>query len=89
MAQMQIREERTHDRRAVVRKGAAWRRKEGHKNFYAIDEDESETIEETLDNHEELQSWFSLEERENEQCQEVVGRRDKQKVKEANHMLQC
>ena len=40
---------------------AAWCQKGGNKHLYASGEDESETIEETLDNDEELQAWCLLE----------------------------
>ena len=50
---------------------AAWRRKNGNNNLYAIDEDESENIVETLDTDEELEAWCLLEDSENEQWQEV------------------
>ena len=50
-----------------------------------IDEDRSETIEEPLDNDDELQRWCLLEESKNERKQKVISRRDKQKVKKANH----
>ena len=105
---MQIREGRTHGRRAVTRKEAnckreatlekteqswtcgktgpspAWCREGGKKNLRAIDEDETENVEETPNNDEELQAWCLLEERENEQWQEVISRRDEHKVLKAN-----
>ena len=49
-----------------------------------LDEDETENIEETPNNDEELQAWCLLEEPENEQWQEVISRRDKHKVLKAN-----
>ena len=76
VAKMQIREERTHGRRAVARKEAkdkrkeakgearacwtsgktgqfaAWCGKGGNRKLYAIDEDDSENVEETPDNEE-------------------------------------
>ena len=52
--------------------------------MYAIEEDDSETVEEATDDEEDLQAWCLLEESENEQWQEVISRRDKQKVKKAN-----
>ena len=58
---------------------AAWCRKGGNKKLYAIDEDDSENIEESADNDADLQAWCLLEESENEQCQEVISRRDKAK----------
>ena len=60
---------------------AAWCRKGGNNNLYAIDEDDSENFEEAADNEEDLQAWCLLEESENEQWEEVISRRDKQKVK--------
>ena len=50
-----------------------WCRKGGDEHLYAIDEDESENIEETLDNDEELQAWCLLEQSENEQWHEVIS----------------
>ena len=47
--------------------------------MYAIDEDDSENVEEDTDNEEDWQAWCLSEERENEQWQEVVSKRDKQK----------
>ena len=49
--------------------------------MYAVDEDESENIQETRDNDEERQAWCLLAESANEQLQEVI--RDTQKVKKA------
>ena len=63
---------------------AARCRKGGNYNLCATDENDSENVEEATDNDEELQVWCLLEESENEQWQEVVSRRDKQKVKNAN-----
>ena len=63
---------------------AAWCRKGGDEDLYAIDEDESEDIEETLDSDEEFQAWCLLGESENEQWQEVISRRDKETMKKAN-----
>ena len=57
--------------------------------MYVIDEDDIENIEEALDNDEELQVWCLSEESENWQWQEVISRRDKQKVKKANQAVQC
>ena len=51
--------------------------------MYAVDEDESENIQETRDNDEERQAWCLLAESANEQLQEVISRRDTQKVKKA------
>ena len=63
---------------------AAWCRKGGNQNLYAIDEDDSENVEEATDNEEDLEAWCLLERSENEQWQEVISRRDKQKVKKAS-----
>ena len=63
---------------------AAWCRKGGDTNLYATDEDDSENVEEPTDNEEDLQAWCLLEERENEQWQEVISRRNKHRVKKAN-----
>ena len=52
--------------------------------MYAIDEDGSENVEEVIDREEDLQAWCLLEESENEQWQEVISRRDKARVKNAN-----
>ena len=58
---------------------AMWCRKGGNKQLYAFDEDDSEHIEEALDNDEELQAWCLLEESEYGQWQEVIRRWDKHK----------
>ena len=50
----------------------------------AIDEDDSENVEGATDNEEDLQAWCLSEESENEQGQEVITRRDKQRAKKAN-----
>ena len=42
------------------------------------------TSKESADNEEDLQAWCLLEENENEQWQEVISRRDKQRAKKAN-----
>ena len=52
--------------------------------MYAIDEDDSENVEELAEDEDDLQAWCLLEESENEQWQEVISRRNKQKVKRAN-----
>ena len=59
-------------------------RKGGSKNLYAIDEDCSENAEESAENEEDLQAWCILEESENEQWQEVISRRSKQRMKKVN-----
>ena len=63
---------------------AVWCRKGRKNNLYAIDENDSENIEEPADNEKDLQAWCLLEESENEQWQEVISRRDKQTTKKAN-----
>ena len=62
---------------------AAWCRKGDNNNLYATDEDDSENVEEAPDTEEDLQAWCLLEESENEQWEEVISRRDKQKVKKS------
>ena len=56
----------------------------GNKNLYATDEDDSENAEESAENEEGLQAWCLLEESKNEQWQEVVSRRSKQRAKKVN-----
>ena len=63
---------------------AAGCRKGSNKNLYAIDEDDSENVEELAEDEDDLQAWCLLEENENEQWQEVISRRNKQRVKRAN-----
>ena len=58
--------------------------KEATTNSYAIDEDDSEDVEESAETEEDLQARCQLEESENEQWQEVISRRSKQRAKEAN-----
>ena len=53
---------------------AAWCRKGGNKNLFAIDEDDIENAEESAENEEDLQAWCPLKESENEQWQEVISR---------------
>ena len=53
---------------------AAWCKKGGNTNLYAIDEDDSENIEESADNEEDLEARRLLEENEHEQWQEVISR---------------
>ena len=53
---------------------AAWCRKGSNKNLYAIDEDDSENVEESAEDEDDLQAWCLLEESENEQ----VARGDQQ-----------
>ena len=52
--------------------------------MYAIDEDDSENVEESAEDEDDLQAWCLLEESEHEQWQEVISRRSKQRVKRAN-----
>ena len=61
-------------------------RKGSNKNLYAIDEDENENVEESAEDEDDLQAWCLLEESENEQWQEVISRRNKQKVKKADQV---
>ena len=63
---------------------APWCRKGINKNLYAIDEDDSENVEDSAEDEDDLQAWCLLEESENEQWQEVISRRNKQRVKRAN-----
>ena len=63
---------------------AAWCRKGGNRNLCAIEEEDSEHAEETIDIEEGLQAWCLLEACENEQWQAVTSRRDEQKMKKAN-----
>ena len=76
-------EKRGHVGRAA-RHIAAWWRKGSNKNLHAIDEDDSENVEESAEDEDDLQAWCLLEESENEQWQEVISRRNKQRVKRAN-----
>ena len=52
--------------------------------MYAMDEDDCENVEESTESEEDLQAWCLLKESENEQWQEVISRRSKQRVKKAN-----
>ena len=52
--------------------------------MYAIDEDDSENVEESAEDEEDLLAWCLLEESENEQWQEVISRRSKQRAKQVN-----
>ena len=63
---------------------AAWCRKGGNRNLYAIEEEDSEHADETIDIEEDLQAWCLLEACENEQWQAATSRRGKQKMKKAN-----
>ena len=45
----------------------AWCRKGSNKNLYAIDEEDSEHVEEENDSEKDLQAWCLLEESENDQ----------------------
>ena len=62
-------------------------RKGSNKNLYAVDEDENENTEESVEDEDELQAWCLLEERESEQWQEVISRRAKTQSEESqsNH----
>ena len=63
---------------------AAGCRKGSSKNLYAVDEDDSEKVEESAEDEDDLQAWCLLEESENEQWQEVISRRNTQRVNRAN-----
>ena len=67
-----------------VRQDAAWCRKGGNRNVYAVDEDDGENAEESTENEEDLQAWCLLEESENEQWQDVISKQNKREVKKAN-----
>ena len=51
--------------------------------MYAIDEDDSENVEESAEDENDLQAWCLLEESESEQWQEVIIRRNKQESEES------
>ena len=70
----------------VARQGhiASGCRKGSNRNLYAVDEDENENVEESVEAEDDLQAWCLLEESESEQWQEVINRRNKQRVKKAN-----
>ena len=55
---------------------------------YAIDEEDSGHVEEANDSEEDLQALCLLEESEDEQWQELVSRRAKQKMQKANQASQ-
>ena len=57
---------------------ATWCTKGSNKNLHATDEDDSENVEESAEDEDDLQGWCLLEESENEQWQEVISRRNKQ-----------
>ena len=61
----------------------------GNKNLYAIDEEDSEHVEEANDSEEDLQAWCLLEESENVQWQEVVNKRktEDEKANEASLLI--
>ena len=73
---LDVRQDRTHCSLVQERKS--------NKNLYAIDEDDSEKVEESAEDEDDLRAWCLLEESENEQWQEVISRRNKQRVKRAN-----
>ena len=52
--------------------------------MYAVDEDENENIEESVEEEDDLQAWCLLEESESEQWQKVINRRSKQRAKKVN-----
>ena len=52
--------------------------------MYAVDEDENENIEESVEEEDDLQAWCLLEESESEQWHEVINRRSKQRAKKVN-----
>ena len=54
-----------------------------------IDEDDSENVEESAENEEDLQAWCPLEESENEQWQKVISRRSKQRAKKRSIKRHC
>ena len=51
----------------------------------AADEDKGDISEEVHEDEDELHAWCSLEESENEQCQEVMSKRSKAKLKKLAH----
>ena len=63
---------------------AAWCRKGGNNNLHAIGEDDSENVKESAENEEDLRARCLLEESDNEQWQEVISTRSKQRAKKAN-----
>ena len=63
---------------------AAWCRKGGNKQLYAIDDNDGGNAEESEENEEDLQAWCLLEESENEQWQEVISKQNRRKVKKDN-----
>ena len=76
---------RGHEKSGKGETCACWTCGEGGiTNLYAIDEDDAENIEEAPDTDAYLQPRCLSEECENEQWQEVISKRDKQKVKKAN-----
>ena len=63
---------------------AAWCRKVSNNNLYAMDEDDSENVEESAEDEDDLQAWCLLEDSEHEQWHEVISRRSKQRAKKVN-----
>ena len=63
---------------------AAWCRKGGNKNLYVMDEDDNENVGGSAEFEEDLQAWCLLEESDNEQWQELVSRRSKQRAQKVN-----
>ena len=70
---------------------AAGCREGNGKNLYAVDEDENENVEESVEEEDDLQAWCLLEESESEQWQEVISKRSKQRIKRANQasLIEC
>ena len=56
---------------------AAWCTKGGNTNLYAIDEDDGEKAQESIENEEDLQAWCMLEESGNELWQEEISKKNK------------
>ena len=52
--------------------------------MYAVDEDENENIEESVEEEDDLQAWCLLDESESEQWREVIHKRSKKKAKKDN-----
>ena len=54
--------------------------------MHAAGEEESEVNEDTVDNEQKLHAWCLLDESEHEQRQEVISRRDTQRLKNTAHV---
>ena len=63
---------------------AAWCKKGGMKNMYALDEDDSGSNKESTESEEDLQAWCILEESESEQWQQVIIRKSRLAAKRRN-----